>query len=393
MSRDAPDRRPMQRRGLCPGRVLAALGVSFALTACRETGPAEVNDFAVLAQANEAYAQAQPGQSLAFPRDHGAHPEYRIEWWYLTANLEDEEGRPWGLQWTLFRTAMAPPGEKPTAADRDQVNPWQDGQVYMAHFAVAAPEAHRAFQRYARGGDHGGIRQAGVQAAPFAAWLDDWRLESLGEGWVPLQESAAQDGRAVDLRLHIDRDLVLQGEAGFSQKHPEGGGSWYYSQPWLQAEGTVTFDGQAATVRGQAWLDREWSSQFLQSDQQGWDWFALHLRNGEKLMAFQLRSEHGLPYRHAVLLAADGSRRTASSEDVAFSVLRRASVAGREIPVAWALRWPAADIDLEVEAGLDAQWMDLDFPYWEGRVVVRSADGSDAGVGYLEMTGYGPGES
>lgn len=393
MSRAAPCRRPLRRRGLRPGRVLAALGACFALAACRETGPAEVNDFAVLAQANEAYAQAQPGQTLAFPRDHGAHPEYRIEWWYLTANLEDEAGRAWGLQWTLFRTAMAAPDEQRTAADTDQANPWQEGQVYMAHFAVAAPEAHRAFQRYARGGDHGGMRQAGVQAAPFAAWLDDWRLESLGEGWVPLQVRASQAGVAVDLRLDSDRDLVLQGEDGFSQKHPGGGGSWYYSHPWLQAEGTVTFDGQTATVRGQAWLDREWSSQFLQSDQQGWDWFALHLDNGEKLMAFQLRSKHGAPYRHAVLLAANGSRRTASSEDVAFSVLRRASVAGREVPVAWALHWPAADIDLEVEAGLDAQWMDLDFPYWEGRVVVRNADGSDAGVGYLEMTGYAPGES
>jgi predicted secreted hydrolase len=359
----------------------------------RPEGGAGTNDFAVLAQANDAYAQARPGEALVFPRDHGAHPDYRIEWWYLTANLEDETGRAWGLQWTLFRTAMVPPEPPSGQPTAEATNPWQNGQVYMAHFAVSAPDEHRAFQRYARGGDHGGVRQAGVDASPFAAWLDDWRLESLGEAWLPLRVVAAQDGVFVDLSLDSERDLVLQGEAGFSQKHPGGGGSWYYSHPWLQAEGSVTFAGETVPVRGQAWLDREWSSQFLQEDQQGWDWFALHLEGGDKLMAFQLRSPRGEPYRHAVLLTADGQRRTASTGEVSFTPERRASVAGRQVPVAWTLSWPAAEIELDVEAGLDDQWMDVDFPYWEGRVVVRDPEGQTVGVGYLEMTGYAPGDS
>ncbi|MEE4172900.1 MAG: lipocalin-like domain-containing protein [Xanthomonadales bacterium] len=372
--------------------------LTLALAACSDPAAETGNDFAVLAQANDAYTQARPGEALAFPRDHGAHPDYRIEWWYLTANLEDDMGRPWGLQWTLFRTAMVPPGDTVVAnggvaATDGAVNPWQNGQVYMAHFAVSAPREHRAFQRYARGGDHGGLRQAGVDASPFAAWLDDWRLESLGETWVPLRVRAAQGSVAVDLRLDSDRELVRQGEAGFSQKHPGGGGSWYYSHPWLQADGTVTFDGETVAVRGQAWLDREWSSQFLQPDQQGWDWFALHLDNGDKLMAFQLRSAQeggAASYGHAVLLTPDGRRKTAAPGEVSFKPLRRAMVAGREVPMAWALSWPGAGVDLEVEAGLDEQWMDVDFPYWEGRVEVREPAGRRVGVGYLEMTGYGP---
>ena len=383
--------RRLSRR--CPRLGVLAAGVlALALAACRESVPESGNDFAVLAQANDAYTRAQPGAALTFPRDHGAHPDYRIEWWYLTANLEDDAGRAWGLQWTLFRTAMAPPG-KTAAETGEATNPWQNGQVYMAHFAVSAPQEHRAFQRYARGGDHGGLRQAGVDASPFAAWLDDWRLESLGQPWVPLRVRAAQDGVAVDLRLDSDRNLVLQGDAGFSQKHPGGGGSWYYSHPWLRADGTVAFDGETVAVRGQAWLDREWSSQFLQPDQQGWDWFALHLDNGDKLMAFQLRSTEEADresYGHAVLLSTDGRRRTAGPRDVVFEPLRSATVAGRKVPVAWSLRWPDAGVDLEVEAGLDAQWMDVDFPYWEGRVEVREPGGRGVGVGYLEMTGYGP---
>lgn len=142
-------------------------------------------------------------------------------------------------------------------------------------------------------------------------------------------------------------------------------------------------------MTGLAWLDREWSSQFLQPDQRGWDWFALHLEGGDKLMAFQLRSAAGEPYRHGVLLHADGSRQTAAPGALTLEPRREAAVAGRQVPVAWRLTWPEADLALDIEAGMDDQWMDVDFPYWEGRVDVRDADGAPRGVGYLEMTGYG----
>jgi predicted secreted hydrolase len=368
-------------------RVFVVAIAASLLAACGTgSGPEPAGgDFAVLAQADAAYEQARPGTPLIFPGDHGPHPGYRIEWWYLTANLVDEQGRDWGLQWTLFRTAMRPPESTQPGA-----NPWQASQVYMAHFAISAPDGHRSFQRYARGGDHGGLRQAGAQAQPFAAWLDDWRLESTGESWLPLRLFAAQDGVEADLVLDSDRPLVLQGEAGFSQKHPAGGGSFYYSQPWLGVSGVLRVGGERIPVSGQAWLDREWSSQFLQDDQSGWDWFALHLDSGDKLMAFQLRGEGGDAYRHGVLLRPDGGRVVAESEDIQLTVRRRGQVAGRELPLGWRLAWPEADIELDVDAGLDDQWMSVDFPYWEGRVTVSGAGGDRAGVGYLEMTGYAP---
>jgi predicted secreted hydrolase len=366
-------------------KAVAALSFAAALMACsgeKETNPQQ--DFAVLASADPTYAQAKTGRPLRFPEDHGPHPDFRIEWWYVTANLEDGAGRPWGLQWTLFRTAVRPLATAPKAED----NPWQSGQVYMAHFAVSSPDAHEGFQRYARGGDHGGIRQAGVDAEPFAAWLDDWRLESTGADWLPLRLVARQDSVVADLVLNSDRPLVRQGADGFSQKHPDGGGSYYYSQPWLSARGSLQFGGEAVNVEGHAWLDREWSSQFLQPDQQGWDWFALHLDNGDKLMAFQLRNRNGSPYRHAVLLHGEGGRRTAASDEVSLRVTRHGTVAGRRVPLAWRLSWAAEGLAMDIEAGLDDQWMRVDFPYWEGRVTVSGSDGSPLGVGYVEMTGY-----
>ena len=360
--------------------------LALLLTACGADEPGQgAQDFAILAQAAEGYEQASPGRRIEFPADHGAHPEYRIEWWYLTANLEDAEGRPHGAQWTLFRTALRPPG------DTELQNPWQTGQVYMAHFALTWPGGHRGFQRYARGGDHDGEAQAAVHARPFAAWLDDWSLASTGEAWLPLEARAAQDGFAMQLNLGSDRPPVLQGEGGFSQKHPGGGGSHYYSQPFLEASGWLEIEGRRVEVSGQAWLDREWSSQFLQADQQGWDWIALHLESGEKLMLFQLRPQAGSSagaYRHAVLIGADGGKREIGPGELELEPSRHEKVAGRRLPLVWEIRLPTLDRELTVEALHRDQWMDVDFPYWEGAVTVSGDSLGERGVGYMELTGY-----
>lgn len=358
----------------------------LALSGCGGgSAPPGESDFSMLAQADERFEQARPGVGLRFPQDHAAHPGFRIEWWYVTANLKDTQGRNWGIQWTLFRSAVAPPHSDGQLIDR---NPWQADQVYLAHFAVSAPTQHRAFQRYARGGDYGGVRQAGVVAQPFAAWLDDWELSSTGPAWLPLRLHAAEDDVAANLVLSSELPLILQGDDGFSQKHPDGGGSYYYSHPFLRVSGTLQFAEERVAVTGEAWLDREWSSQFLQRDQQGWDWFALHLDDGSKLMAFQLRSLIGEPYRHAVRLWPDGRRSRASSNDLRLQAVAERQVAGRSLPLEWRLEWPSEALDLRVNAALDEQWMNLDFPYWEGRVNVLNPAGKATGKGYLEMTGY-----
>jgi predicted secreted hydrolase len=369
-------------------RLVCAWMATLWMAGCEEPQRIErAADLTVLARGDDAYAQARPGQPLTFPRDHGAHPNYRIEWWYLTANLFDTSGRPYGAQWTLFRLATEPPGVR--AAE----NPWQSPQVFMAHFAVTTPQGHQGFQRYSRGGDHGGIARAGVRVEPFAAWLDDWALQSTGSDWLPMTVSARQGRTALSLRLEADGPLVLQGEEGFSRKHREGGGSYYYSQPFLRARGELEIEGETVPVQGKAWLDREWSSQFLQPGQQGWDWFALHLENGEKLMLFQLRESgngEGKPnFRHAVLIGADGKKREVVGPGrMKLQVVGKQMVAGRLLPLHWRLELVEPDRELEIRALHPKQWMDVDFPYWEG-VVIATGDGPGSrGVGYMELTGY-----
>lgn len=371
---------------MSPALVRGAV-LALGLAACGPQAP-EPTDFAWLARSEEAYHQARPGRPLQFPRDHGAHPGFRLEWWYLTAILRDAEDRPHGVQWTLFRTALEPPGTPAEA------NPWFDGQAWMAHMAVTTPDGHAGFQRYARGAPSGPTTRAGVTAAPFAAWLDDWRLASEGPGWLPLRVAARQGDTAFTLRLAGQGGPVAQGEAGFSAKHAGGGGSHYYSQPFLHAEGELEVDGRRFAVSGQAWLDHEWSSQFLHPGQAGWDWLALHLDSGEKLMLFRLRPRPGAgaghEWRHGVLLAPGGDVRPLDPARITWEEREWQRVAGRRLPLKLRIGLPEIDRRLEVRALHPEQWMDVDFPYWEGVVLATGEGPGNSGEGYLELTGYPP---
>lgn len=323
--------------------------------------------FAGLATEAEEFAQPVPGRQLEFPADHGPHPDYRIEWWYLTANMIGPDDTPYGLQWTLFRSALAP---------RDGEG-WNTPQLWMGHAAVTTPDAHHVAERLARGG----IGQAGVQADPFSAWIDDWVME--GPDFDTLHLTASGTDFAYDVRLRVAGPLVRHGQEGYSVKSSAGQASYYYSQPFFRLSGTLSLPGGEVPVTGTAWLDREWSSQPLAEDQQGWDWFSLSFDSGDKLMGFILRGATN--YTSATWIAADG-RATALPEGV-FSAtpLSQHSIAGRQVPTTWQVRLPAQRIDVTVTALNPDAWMQTSVPYWEGPVTIN---GSHTGVGYLEMTGY-----
>ena len=282
--------------------------------------------------------------------------------------------------------ATKPPGA------RQNLNAWDNEQIYMAHFALSWPDGHQGWQRYARGGDHAGVAQAGVSSAPFAAWLDDWQLRSTGAGWTPLEVRARQADHGLELELRNDRGPVLQGDAGFSLKHPSGTGSYYYSQPFLHARGSIDIAGRKIPVEGQAWLDHEWSSQFLQPEQEGWDWFAIHLENSQKLMIFQLRDENGADdaFRHGVLIREDGTTLALDPGEIGLRVLETFSVEGRQLPLRWRLELPGIGREMEISPLHPQQWMSVDFPYWEGVILVEGESEDSRGVGYMELTGYTP---
>jgi predicted secreted hydrolase len=341
---------------------------------CLPANLASAQGFAGLGSQAQGFGIPRRGVPLQFPRDHGVHPDYRIEWWYVTANLVATDGRVFGAQWTLFRSALRP---------GDALG-WSDPQIWIGHAALSSQQHHYVAEKLARGG----VGQAGVTVEPFAAWIDDWSMKTeVGEGKDPLEKlkiTAGGTGFFYQLSLDADGPLTLQGDAGYSVKSVAGQASYYYSQPFYRVDGEIMIDGASVKVSGKAWLDREWSSQPLASDQTGWDWFSLHLASGEKLMAFRLR-DGGSGFTSANWIAADGRTQPLASNEVQFEPLRKAEVAGRELPVSWRVRIPSKGLDVTTEPLNDQAWMATSTPYWEGPI---SFNGSTTGVGYLEMTGY-----
>jgi len=299
-----------------------------------------------------AYPRVTPGRSFVFPRDHGAHPEFRTEWWYVTGWLDG----PLGFQITFFRARPEEESNNPS-----RFNP---RQIILAHAALADPSRGRLLvdQRAARAGfslAHAELDRTGV-------WVDDWRLELEGDRY-----QARITGRELEIDLTLFAgSTVLQGEAGFSRKgHRPEEASYYYSRPQLHAVGDVN----GRRVTGRAWLDHEWSSAYLAPEAAGWDWCGINLADGSSFMAFQMRDMKG-----GVHYAAPGT---------SFKVLRtwKSPRTGVEYPVSMQVN------DLRLEPLMDDQEFDARAAtgtiYWEGAVRAFK-ESNEIGRGYLELTGY-----
>ncbi|MEN9532853.1 MAG: hypothetical protein RIQ83_2077, partial [Pseudomonadota bacterium] len=260
----------------------------------------------LLGGGNDNFKKALPGQPIQLPADHGAHPDYRSEWWYLTGNLKDEQGREYGLQWTLFRQGI----EQEIKSD----NPWLTPQLWLAQFAITdlGKGSHQQDERTSRQGP--GL--AGASGGEY--WIKEWVLTSRGESLFPATLRVQSKVGDLTLQVSAAKPVVLQGKQGYSEKSP-GNASFYYSYPRLTLSGTLTLDGETRTVTGQGWFDHEWSSSVLADWQSGWDWFSLQLRDGRELMLFRLRTKAGRAEpenRYGILIEQDGSSRVLSPDHI-----------------------------------------------------------------------------
>jgi predicted secreted hydrolase len=352
----------------------AFTGAALALGLTRR--PALAQGFADLDGSAEGFSAVVPGRAFAFPADLGPHPDYRIEWWYVTANLNDASGKAYGAQWTLFRQALK------SGAQQDG---WANQQIWMGHAAVTRADLHRYSEAFARGG----VGQAGVDANPFHAWIDSWDMRGLdgmnAKTIAPLALSASGAGFSYALRLDADLALVLQGDAGYSRKSEREQASYYYSQPFFKAAGRITIDDKPVEVTGQAWMDREWSSQPLGPGQSGWDWLSLHLKTGEKLMLYRIRQTDGHDYCTGNWISPDSTSQPIAPSGIRMIPGTLTQVGTRRLPTAWRIEIPAHLLAIDCTALNPQSWMGTRFPYWEGPIV---CDGTHTGVGYLEMTGY-----
>ncbi len=325
------------------------------------------------------YAPVTPAGTIAFPRDHGSHPQFRTEWWYVTGWLDAPDG-PLGFQVTFFRT-------RPNV---DQANPsaFAAKQVLFAHAALSDPKLGKLLhsQRVARAGL--GLAEASETDGNLI--LDDW---SLRRGRDDLWRThAGGDDFALDLTFAPGQPPLLQGQNGYSRKGPAPSeASHYYSLPQMAVTGTVRRGGKTVKVTGKAWLDREWSSTLLNPAAVGWDWAGLNLADGGALTAFQVRDAAGKP------LWTGGSYRSPSGQltvfrpgELKFEARRRWRSPRTQAlyPVEQAITapLPGGSRSIVLRPLFDDQELDSRAGggpvYWEGAV------SSEEARGYLELTGY-----
>lgn len=358
---------------------------TIALLACAALADEPPSQLAELlgSEADAGFARALEPRSFSFPADHGPHPAFRNEWWYVTGNLDGERGERFGFELTIFRFSLTPDVAPSASA-------WRTNQVYVAHLAVtdAGNERFLVAQRYSRGA----LGLAGARNAPLQVWIDDWRIDEQPAGDWRLV--AQDEDFGIDFSISALKAPVPNGNNGLSQKSPDpGNASYYYSITRLATHGTLRVDDRTFEVAGLSWLDREWSTSALAADQAGWDWFALQLSDGTELMYYGLRRQDGSRdvTSGGTWVDAAGASVHLDRDDVDVSVLDNwDSPAGGRYPARWRIAVPARGLDIEIAPVIADQELFTTVRYWEGAVDVMGTRHGEpvAGRGYVELTGY-----
>ncbi|MBI2728586.1 MAG: carotenoid 1,2-hydratase [Polaromonas sp.] len=325
-------------------------------------------------------AHALPLKTLAFPRDRGAHPDFRTEWWYITGQATSGK-RVFGFQLTFFRSRVD--------STQAMTSKFAAKQLLFAHAAVTDVDGKKLWhdQRISRDG----FGVASSSEADMNIRLRDWSLESKGSRYTA---SLASSDFAIRLQFSETQPVLLQGRQGLSRKGPEEKqASYYYSQPQLATSGTLQVKGQNFEVTGKAWLDHEWSQELLHPAATGWDWIGMNLDDGSALTAFRLRDKAGdALWDGGSFRAAKGDVYVFTRGEVIFKPTRlwKSPLTQTTYPVEWMVRTPADFYT--VRAVIDNQELDsrqsTGSIYWEGLSELIDSNGRCVGSGYLEMTGY-----
>ncbi len=378
-------------------RFIPAVLLLLLLSACGSNQPAQIQGSlsaveSLSSESSAGFARATTPRPFVFPRDHGPHPEYQIEWWYYTGNLHDANGNRYGYQLTFFRSGLSP--QPP-----DRSSDWATRNIYMAHFALSdiAGETFYAYDRFSRDG----ADLAGASGEPYRVFLEDWSAEGSGPEGMRMHLTASVDDIAIDLMLESTKPPTLQGERGLSQKGSvAGNASYYYSLTRMRTEGSIRIQDKTIAVQGASWMDHEFSTSALEENARGWDWFSLQLDNGYDIMLWQIRQTKEAeradiasnPLAEGTITLPDGSTRRLDGQDFMLEVLDtwQSPHTDKTYPTHWRLSLPSKDTVLEVQALLADQELRLAVVYWEGAVQLRGTFGGQtvSGYGYVELTGY-----
>ncbi len=348
------------------------------------------------ARAEEAFEMPRPGRVLAFPRDHGAHPEYKTEWWYYVGHLKTAAGESFGYQLTFFRVALRKI-QKLRKPDPRARSAWSLNAVYFAHLAFTDP-ARRTFVFRDRAG-RGALGLSGAAPGTMQVWIDDWQAALVGDEF---HLKAQDEGVGLDLKLKPAKPPALHGDGGYSQKSEKfDSASYYYSLSRLDTRGTIVVAGRTLPVTGLSWMDHEFFTSAMAPGLAGWDWFSLQLADGWEVMLYLLRHKDGAvdPASSGTLIDPQGNTRHLKLSD--FTVKPTGAWTSphtqTKYPAGWEITIPGAGYRLTLIPTLPDQEIRAQAParvtYWEGEVKIEGAKNGVPvqGLGYAELTGYAGG--
>jgi len=364
------------------------------------------------------FAKVLDERKFSFPRDHGAHPDYRQEWWYFTGNLEAPDGHRYGYELTLFRIALHP-FKQPVSANYTSrtgqapkpsgLSLWRANQIYMAHFAITDVDNDKFY--YDEQFSRDAMRLAGAEvnfsekitgeSTQLKLWLNDWDVESVNSSIFPLRLSANTGEFGISLTLNKTKPIVLQGNNGLSVTGEKpGSASYYYSITRMPTQGEIQIGVNNVSVSGNSWFDHQWFSTQLESEQQGWDWFALQLDDGRDLMFYNIKRKDGSLDLHSAgaIIEQDGQYKFLSASDMNIEVIRQwhSDATNVTYPAGWKILIPRETLELQVTPAIDDQELiNTAVRYWEGAVKIsgkyKNSNRIVAGKGYVELVGYSPG--
>jgi predicted secreted hydrolase len=337
----------------------------------------------------EEFRIATAGYQYSFPRDHGAHEEYRTEWWYYTGQLTTKNGRLFGYQLTFFRRGM------PREQTKTLPSQWAVTHLYLAHFAVSDLSKDRF--HYAEKMSRAALGKAGAERDRLHVWIDRWSVESPSAAPATQILQAAEGEMAIRFTVSPEKPLVVHGTDGISRKG-SAAASHYYSFTRLATTGTLSIGGERFDVTGTSWMDHEFGSADLGKDLIGWDWFSLQLDDRTELMLYRLRRTDGSadPVSSGTFIDRDGHGRHLSIEDFTLEPTSywTSQTSHARYPQRWRLTVPSQQLSLELVPLMAEQELrtsrSTQVTYWEGAIeATGSLQGQPAhGRGYMELTGY-----
>jgi predicted secreted hydrolase len=317
---------------------------------------------------------------VTLPSDEAPHCSPGGEWWYYSGRVTTENGRGYGIEAVIFHVDLLP-----TVLTIDG--------GWAAHLAVldAATGAFSYAQERILGPSLNdfptpggfGLRTSLVQMVG-------------GQGQDHLQATMPGGSFEIDLHLDDERGPVLHGDAGYVP-FGSNGTALYYSRPRMAASGTLRVNGEALTVTGSFWFDRQWGRD-LSNPHVGWDWFSLRLDDGSSMMLYVFRDDATAPVSFGTYVPAVGEPASLMSDEFAITptAFWTSPHTGITYPVAWSIHVLPNALNLTVTAVANDQELNVRSTtlnvYWEGLCVLEGtrSDLPVTGYSYVEMTNYMP---